>query len=269
MADEHASLVQSVLLRLGRNILMFQQIESGLKLMLPYMHPKGSNSGDDAFASFRDKAKQQTLGKLVESFLESVTVDGEALARYMERMVKQRNQLVHHFYEMPGVSLLTVAGCRAAMQVLDDQHREAQPLQDLVQVLGVSLGESLTKEKFGDNTELVAVYTALKQQLPAHVEYINLSEPYETNWPNTRIVCALQQAELETEPVHGMTSLARAGAFLRSLDADLIPQTYGVGKLKRILLLSEVFDVVEHRSHAASRPITLYRSKPGSRLKTE
>ncbi|RCJ10300.1 hypothetical protein DDK22_01195 [Cupriavidus necator] len=116
---------------------------------------------------------------------------------------------------------------------------------------------------------MVAVYTALKQQLPAHVEYINLSEPYETNWPNTRIVCALQQAELETEPVHGMTSLARAGAFLRSLDADLIPQTYGVGKLKRILLLSEVFDVVEHRSHAASRPITLYRSKPGSRLKTE
>ncbi|QUN27742.1 hypothetical protein KB879_27415 [Cupriavidus sp. KK10] len=266
MADEHAALVQSVLLRLGRNILMFQQIESGLKLMLPYMHPKGSASGDDAFASFRDKAKQQTLGKLVESFLESATADGEALARYMERMVKQRNQLVHHFHEMPGVSLLTVAGCRAAMQVLDDQHREAQPLQDLVQVLGVSLGESMTKENTGDNTELVAVYTALKRQLPAHVEYVDLSDPSKTNWPTTRIVRALQQAELQTDPVHGMTSLARAGAFLRSLGDDLGPQAYGVGKLKRILLLSGVFDVVEHRPHEGAEPITLYRSKPADRL---
>jgi len=242
---------------------MFQQIELGLKLMLPYMHPKGSASGDDAFAGFRTKAKEQTLGKLVEGFLESVTADSDALTRYMERMVKQRNQLVHHFHEMPGVSLLTVAGCQAAIQLLDDQQREARPLQDMVQVLGVGLGESLTKEGFGDNTELAAVYTALKHQLPAHVEYINLSDPCETNWPNTRIVRALRQAELETEPVYGMTSLARAGAFLRSLDADLIPQTYGVGKLKRILVLSGVFDVVEHCPNAAARPITLYRSKPG------
>uniref|UniRef100_A0A494G9N3 Uncharacterized protein n=1 Tax=Solanum lycopersicum TaxID=4081 RepID=A0A494G9N3_SOLLC len=59
-----------------------------------------------------------------------------------------------------------------------------------------------------------------------------------------------------------MTSLARAGAFVRSLGADLSPQAYGVSKLKRVLVLSGAFDIVEHRPHEAAEPITLYRSKP-------
>ncbi|CAN0628620.1 protein of unknown function [Burkholderia multivorans] len=127
MADEHASLLNSVLIRLGRNILLFQQIESGLKFILPYMHPKGSASGDDAFAKFRDKTHGQTLGKLAENFQESMRAETAILAPHLERMVEQRNQLVHHFHDMPGVSLLTVDGCRAAIQILDEQHREAQP----------------------------------------------------------------------------------------------------------------------------------------------
>lgn len=264
MANEHAALLNSVLLRLGRNILLFQQIESGLKFMLPYMHPKGSASGDDAFARFRDKTKSQTLGKLVENLQESMRADTDTLAQYLERMVAQRNQLVHHFHEMPGVSLLTVDGCRAAIQTLDEQHREAQPLQDMVHALGVSLGASMAA-KFKDYPEFVTVYAALKQQLPAHVEYVDLTDPCETNWPNTRIVRALQEAEFQTEPVNGMTSLARAGAFLRSLDADLGSQAYGVNKLKRVLILSGAFDIAEHCPHEAAEPITLYRSKPTDR----
>lgn len=262
MANEHAGLLNSVLVRLGRNILLFQQIESGLKFMLPYMHPKGSASGDDAFAKFRDKTKGQTLGQLVENLQESMRADTDTLAQYLKRMVEQRNQLVHHFHEMPGVSLLTVAGCRAAIQVLDEQHREAEPLQDMLHALGVSLGASMAK----DYPELATIYTALKQQLPAHVEYVDLSDPCETSWPTTRIVRALQEAESQTEPVNGMTSLTLAGVFLRSLDAELTPQAYGVSKLKRILKLSGAFDIVEYRPHEAAEPITLYRSKPADRL---
>lgn len=265
MANEHAALLNSVLLRLGRNILLFQRIESALKFILPYMHPKGSADGDDAFARFRDVAKSQTLGKLVKDLQESMKADTDAVAQYLERMVEQRNRLVHHFHEMPGVSLVTVDGCRAAIQILDEQHHEMQPFQDLVHVLGVSLGASLAA-KFKDDPEWVAVYTELKQQLPAHVEYVDLSDPCETNWPTTRIVRALQEAESQTEPVSGMTSLARAGIFLRSLDAELTPQAYGVSKLKRILILSGAFDIVEYCPHETAEPMTLYRSKPADRL---
>ncbi|WP_434660773.1 hypothetical protein P5W99_11095 [Paraburkholderia sp. A3BS-1L] len=261
MANEHAALVNSVLLRLGRNILLFQQIEAGLKVVLPYMHPKGSASSDEAFAKFRDKAKNQTLRPLVQNLQESMSTGTDILAQYLGRMVEQRNQLVHNFHEIPGVSLLTEAGCRAAIQVLDEQHSEAQPLHDLVLVLGVSLGASLAKANLKDDEELVAVCAALKQQLPAHVEYVDLANPCETHWPTTRIVRALQEAESQTEPVNGMTSLARAGAFLRSLDTGLRAQAYGVSQLKRILILSGAFDIVEHRPHEAAEPITLYRSK--------
>ncbi|SOZ24692.1 hypothetical protein CBM2608_A50036 [Cupriavidus taiwanensis] len=233
--------------------------------MLPYMHPKGSAESDDAFGRFREKTKGQTLGQLVENFRESMRTDTDTLKQYLKRIVEQRNQLVHHFHEMPGVSLLTVAGCRAAIQVLDEQHREAEPLQDMLHALGVSLGASMAK----DYPELATIYTALKQQLPAHVEYIDLSDPCETNWPTTRIVRALQEAESQTEPVNGMTSLARAGVFLRSLDAELTPQAYGVSKLKRILILSGAFDIVEYRPHETAEPMTLYRSKPADRLGPE
>lgn len=265
MANEHAALLNSVLLRLGRNILLFQRIESALKFMLPFMHPKGSADGDDAFVRFRDETKSKTLGKLVRNLQESMRADTDAVAQYLERMVQQRNQLVHHFHEMPGVSLLTVDGCRAAIQILEEQLREAQPLEDLVHVLGVSLGASLAA-KFEDDPEWVAIYTALKQKLPAHVEYVDLSDPCETHWPTTRIVRALQEAESQTEPVNGMTSLARAGVFLRSLDAELTPQVYGVSKLKRVLILSGAFDIVEYCPHETAEPITLYRSKPADRL---
>ncbi|WP_116345196.1 hypothetical protein [Cupriavidus taiwanensis] len=262
MANDHAALLNSALHRLGRNILLFQQIESGLKFMLPFMHPKGSASGDGAFAKFRDMTKGQTLGQLVDNFQELMRTDADALKQYLKRMVEQRNQLVHHFHEMPGVSLGTVAGCRAALQVLDEQHREAEPFLDMLHALGVSLAASMAK----DYPELATVYMALKQQLPAHVEYIDLSDPCETNWPTTRIVRALQEAESQTEPVNGMTSLTLAGVFLRSLDAELTPQAYGVSKLKRILILSGVFDIVEYRPHETAEPITLYRSKPADTL---
>jgi hypothetical protein len=262
MANEPAALLNSVLGRLGRNFLLFQQIEAGLKLTLPYMHAKGSARGDVAFARFREKTKGQTLGKLVQDLQESMTADNDNLALYLERMVEQRNQLVHHFFEIPGVSLSTAAGCRAAIHVLDEQHSEARALQDLVHALGVSLGAALTKATFKDDAELVAACTALKQQLPAHVEYIDLADPSETNWPTTRIVQALQEAEARTEPVNGMTSLALAGAFLRSLDVDLGPKAYGVSKLKRILILSGAFEIFAHFPQEGAEPITLYRSKP-------
>ncbi|WP_156914441.1 hypothetical protein [Cupriavidus sp. amp6] len=266
--SEHTALVNSVLHRLGRNIMLFQQIESGLKFMLPFMHPQGSASGGDAFTSFRDKAKGQTLGKLVEGFLESTKTDSDALAQYLGRMVEERNKLVHHFHEMPGVSLLTEDGCRAALQVLDDQHRDAQPFQDIVHVFGVSVGAALAKSRSKDDTVLTTLYQTLKQRLPDHVEYIDLADPRETNWPTTRIVRALQQAELQTEPVNGMTSLARAGAFLHSLDDGLTPQAYGVGRLKRVLLLSDAFEVVEHYPHEGAEAITLYRSKANGLAET-
>lgn len=266
MANEHAALLNSVLVRLGRNILLFQQIESGLKFVLPFVHPSGSARGNEAYAGFRDKARRQTLGQLAQSLQDSTSTDSNTLGQYLERMVEQRNQLVHHFHEIPGVSLSTEAGCRVAIQVLDDQHREAQLLQALLHAMALSLGTVLMKGAPEADEELAKACAALKQQLPATVEYVDLADPRETHWSTTRIVRALQEAESRTEPVNGMTSLSRAGDFLRSLDADLNSQAYGVSQLKRILMLSGVFDIVEHRPHDTAEPVTLYRSKPTDRL---
>jgi hypothetical protein len=49
MKSEYGALVNEVLKKIGRNILMFQQIEKGLKLLLPFIHSDASAKGIDSF----------------------------------------------------------------------------------------------------------------------------------------------------------------------------------------------------------------------------
>ncbi|MDZ8237815.1 MAG: hypothetical protein RMZ69_11690 [Nostoc sp. ChiQUE01a] len=71
MKSELPELVNEVLRKIGRNILMFQQIEKGLKVLLPYIHPDGSAKGIDSFWRYREAAKSKTLGHLINAFLDS------------------------------------------------------------------------------------------------------------------------------------------------------------------------------------------------------
>ena len=66
--------MQKVLAKMGRNLLRFQLIETGIKLMIPLMHPDGSASSDDAYELLRSEVKQKTLGGLRAKLVEAITV---------------------------------------------------------------------------------------------------------------------------------------------------------------------------------------------------
>jgi hypothetical protein len=126
-------LVREMLAKMGRNLLTFQQIESGLKFMLPVTHPGGSASGDDAYAVLKDEVRRQTLGGLRTRLLEAVKSDNpESFSAYVAAVVESRNGFIHHFHEQPGVSLTSEEGLRAAIAYLDQQDEFTEPLFRLV-----------------------------------------------------------------------------------------------------------------------------------------
>ena len=85
-----------MLAKVGRNLLRFQMIESGLKFMLPMAHPDGSASGDDAYTALKKELAQKTLGGLRTRLLEAIkTDDPEKFSAYLVAVVEGRNQFVH------------------------------------------------------------------------------------------------------------------------------------------------------------------------------
>jgi len=254
-------LVSELQRKLGRNLLRFQVIEFQLKIMMPYIHPDARANGIGSFKAMREELRGKPLGVVIERFRESVETDQpELLAAELSRVLDARNQLVHHFFQLPGVDLMTPDGVRAAIRYLDEQFHSTQSLYELVrsQFAAVLLG--ILSSPGYENSDLALHRAALLKAIGPDAEIVNAGDPSKTIWETTRIVQLLKLAEHETEPFDGMTLLARAGQFIRQRAPELSPKTYGLKRLTDVLLASGLFDVDMRASDEDSSVTVLYRS---------
>ena len=114
----HSTAIDEVHRRIGRNLLRFQEIEVGLKLILPYVHPDAGAKGIDALKSYRQqRVTSQTLGPLLAELEASISASPNVFASSLDNLRKARNDLVHHFYELPEVDLLHPDGAAQAITV--------------------------------------------------------------------------------------------------------------------------------------------------------
>ena len=227
--------------------------------MLPYIHIPNSTEQDiDVFRKKREKVKSQTLGCLVNDFLDSVDYNQKYFADNLKQIVKERNKLVHNF----GVNRLnTEEGCRTCIINLETQRREAYDFYKNIQLLMFSV-LLLLRDNYGEsNPKIDSLYKKMKSNLFTKSEYIDFSNPSETIWENTKIVKLLRLAEVNTDKVGTMTSLARAGTFIRKQDPECTPKNYGIKTLKGILKVSGVFEVIEEQDIEQNNTNILYRSK--------
>jgi hypothetical protein len=120
----------AMLVRMGRNLLQFNNIECVLKKTLPYMHPRGARAGADAFEDFRNEIEKETLGKVAKLLVQSMeSEDIEVIRSQVKNMVDARNELVHHFAERFKTG--TEAGSREAILWLDEQYEFCKPFADM------------------------------------------------------------------------------------------------------------------------------------------
>ncbi len=76
MENNHQELVNEVLRKIGRNVLIIQRVEGLLKFLLSRSELKGSAANLKSEANKQElKASNQTLGTLVKNYMSSVYVD--------------------------------------------------------------------------------------------------------------------------------------------------------------------------------------------------
>ncbi|MCC5647057.1 OST-HTH/LOTUS domain-containing protein [Nostoc sp. CHAB 5824] len=242
---------------------MFQQIEKGLKLLLPFIHSDASTKDTDSFWRYREVAKSKTLGNLINAFIESADYNPDYFADKLREMVAERNKLVHHFGESEGLNILsTEEGCKTCITYLESQYQEAISFYKEITFLVFSVVTLLRENYAESNPKIELLYKQLKADIiSSGVEYINLFNPSETTWENTKIVKLLRLAETNTDKTGDMTSLARAGKFIKSQDPECTPKKYGIKTLKGVLKASSLFEITESQDSQQNSTLILYKSK--------
>lgn len=263
MNSELPELVNEVLRKIGRNILMFQQIEKGLKVLLPFIDSDASTKGIDTFWRYRETAKSKTLGNLINAFIKSADYNPDYFADKLREMVAERNKLVHHFGESEGLNILSnEEGCRTCITYLESQYQEAISFHKGITLFLFSVLVFLRENYAESNPSIEILYQQLKVNIVSSgVEYINLNNPSDTAWENTKIVKLLRLAESNTEKIGGMTSLAKAGKFIKIQDPECTPNKYGIKTLKDVLKACGLFEITEIKNGGHNSVFILYKSK--------
>jgi hypothetical protein len=230
--------------RIGRNLLRFQEIEHGLKFMMPYVHPEAHGGGLEAFMRVRTETASGTLGILVGRYKEATKAESpELFDEELQKLVDARNELVHNFLRLPGIDWMSPDSIDVAIQYLDNQFEACQFIYDLVRAnTGLLLREILAAPAY-ETDEYSAIRKKLDASLPADVEIVCLTDPEKTDWGRTQIVKLLKQAEAESKSSDGMTFLSFAGDYIRKNAPDIGHGAYGAKRLVDVLVASKLFAI--------------------------
>jgi hypothetical protein len=129
---EHRRLVTQIHARVGRNLIRVQSLEVGLKTLVPFLSIGEAMHCLDGLKQRHAQAAKHTLGQLVGSFLEATSSDDPRAKEMVERVLEDRNNLVHHFHSTLGRDSLTLEGCVRVSGHLDAQFEAIKALEGLV-----------------------------------------------------------------------------------------------------------------------------------------
>ena len=273
-AVEHARTpeVDEVLRRIGRNLLLFQYIEHLIKHLMTSARFEGTETSLQAkLDERRAKIHKQTLGQLAGQFVDDVLADAGARAEpedldeawlsfgftiqmdsafveqhtaEMKAIVAARNDLIHNF--LPRWSPASEDSTRAALAYLDDQRAQALPMRDRLQSFAKSLHEAAT----------------------AHAEFMaspEVARQFELQWlRHSRLILLLGELAAKTDRADGWMILATACNVIQKLEPEELTdlhKRFGHRTLKKLLLATEVFDLVEEPTPKGGARI-IYRINP-------
>lgn len=270
-ADTFKSTHDEVLRRVGRNLLLFQQVEGLLKILLA--NHKGGGSLLDFKARQEDQEKRinkQMLGQLVEKYGTEVLQDDsvevteekepvgmasfairiqcnaeflESVRRDLKLMTEERNELVHAF--LPRWQPDSQEKMTETLSYLDDQREKVLPILE----------------------HLKATIADMKQSQILMAEFIASDEfrqLIDLTWLQTSpLVSFLREVTNQIHRQDGWTYLARAGERAREELPDEIKalkEKYGFKTLKKLLNGCGVFDVLDEPIENGKFR-TLYRAR--------
>lgn len=260
-----------VLRRVGRNLLLFQQIEGLLKFLLS-LHKAGGTSVD-----FKERQQKQIdtisrkmFGHLVDKYGTEVLKDAgfevpeeegptdwitfsfrisgdtefvEAMRRDMKLMTEQRNELVHGF--LPRWLPDSPEKLEETLAYLDSQREKVLPMHEHLRTTASHIQESRKK--------LLEFVSSEEYQNQSELIWLQASP----------LVTLLRDVASQIYRKDGWSYLAHAGVLAnKELPEEVrnLKERYGFKTLKKLLVESEMFDVFdEPLSNGRFR--TLYKNK--------
>lgn len=262
-----------VLRKIGRNILLFQQVE----YMLKYLVANGKVSGYISEVSENQKQhteaiKKQTMGQLVGQYLEnthtvrdestgeeerlseaymsfSFRVDSDATYYETKRqslasIVAERNELIHHL--LPRFNPDSIESCQETDQFLDQQREKLLPEIDTLKT---------QIESLQDGREQLAKFLNSDEGK----KHINLQ------WlRQSRLVILLGDIAAQMARPDGWALLTSASQLIRQHapeEVAVLNKRYGHKTLKGLILATELFDIHEETTQKGGIRV-LYRLKP-------
>jgi hypothetical protein len=251
IASHKKALSDEVLRNIGRNVLLFQQIEAMLKFLLANHCVNGTTA--DIVERKKQRSEQvqkQTMGTLVGQYSDDILSDAgepthepedvtqawmsftftitgdidfyESVRADMQQMVDERNKLIHHF--LPRWQPDSVEHLTSAALYLEQQREKVLPILEHLK----SVTESMQKtHRMMASDEIACQFELLFLQ-------------------HSPLVALLLDIASQKGRTDGWTYLAHAGRLAHIHESDAVmhmKERYGHSTLKRLLIASELFDV--------------------------
>ncbi|MDW3688456.1 hypothetical protein RA280_43395 [Cupriavidus sp. CV2] len=270
---QHDVLKDEILRKIGRNLLLFQQMEGMLKFLL-------ANGSIDGYGSELEKLREEkgaainkkTMGQLVGDFVKvhlgaedsgkeapgalrevwlSVRFSVDADAAFYEQrkaaladIVADRNELIHHL--LPRWDAKSPGSTREVAEYLDRQRERALAEFELLRGMVKSFEEGR-----------IAV-----AEFMASDEGKNLFEL--EGFRHSKLVILLGDIAQQIAREDGYVLLNTASELLRLHARDeyaAMSERYGFKSLKALILATKLFDVIEEPTKKGGRRV-YYRLKP-------
>lgn len=133
------AMVASVQAALGRCVLLYQGIELVLKLSLPHVRATEEEALQNSNVDWRELLdSKKTLGQLVGVLMDRTSSSSkEDLASWLQTVVSQRNEVVHHFYDQSFAPLRTRAQVDEALAYLQLREGAASMLFEVMRTIAL------------------------------------------------------------------------------------------------------------------------------------
>lgn len=262
-----------VLRKIGRNMLLFQQLEQMLKYLIANGKVAGCASEIKANKEKRAAAiNKQTLGVLVGDFLENTISNGEEIPEVPSELkepfisigfkleidesdyerkkqaladiVKDRNELIHNF--LPRFDPNSIESCLETESQLDQQREKLLP----------------------EINGLMSLIKSLKKGRKEIANFLKSDEGKKCFFAprcGGNIIYYLGQIAAQVGRPDGWTPLSIAGQIIWKQKPEEITdvyQKYGHKTLKGLILATELFEIKEEPTKKGGI-LVLYRLKPG------
>ena len=129
--------------RIGRNLLVFQQVEAMLKKVAPFLVTTGESSDVKRVRALKAKIKRAPFGSVLDMLVKVSEIAPEFRTE-LRSIAKDRNDLVHRLLISPEAGLLH-DDRRRAVAYLDEKYAAATRFREVVFAAYESVEDALHK----------------------------------------------------------------------------------------------------------------------------